>query len=137
MPSLPESARELLRGKAYAHVATTSADGRPQLTMVWADEIDGQLAFNTSRGRIKVRNLERDPRVVVTVQDARDPQQYLMVYGKAEVIPDADHAHIDRLAQRFLGMERYPYLQPGEERVTVRVVAERVGGAGPWAAQPG
>ena len=132
---LPETARELLRGKAYAHVVTLNPSGRPQVTMVWADEVDGDLAFNTSRGRVKLRNLERNPQVTVSVQNPADPQQYLVVHGRAEIMPDAAHEHIDRLAGRFLGMDQYPYLQPGEERVTVRVVADRVTGAGPWATQ--
>lgn len=135
--ALPESARELLRGTTYAHVVTTHDDGRPQISMVWADELDGELAFNTSRGRVKLRNIERDPRVVVSVQDPAAPQQYLVVHGRAEVRPDAEHEHIDRLARRFLGVDRYPYLQPGEERVTVRVIADRVSGAGPWAPSRG
>jgi len=137
MPLLPDSARDMLRAKAYAHVVTKHADGRPQLSMVWADEVDGHLAFNTSRGRIKLRNIERDPLISVSIQDPREPQQYLVVYGRAEVLPDGEHQHIDRLAARFLGMDRYPYLQPGEERVTVRVIADRITGAGPWAPQPG
>jgi len=133
MPQLPDSAREMLQGKAYAHVVTRNADGRPQITMVWADEIDGYLAFNTSRGRLKLRNIERDPQIAATVQDPRDPQQYLVVHGRAEVLPEGGFEHIDRLAERFLGLDRYPHLQPGEERVTVRVVADRISGAGPWA----
>ncbi len=134
MAMLPESARKLLHEKAYAHVVTRHADGRPQLSMVWADEVDGDLAFNTSRGRVKIRNIERDPQVVVSVQDPREPQQYLVVHGRAEVIPEGGREHIDRLAKRFLGLDSYPYIQPGEERITVRVVAERIAGAGPWVA---
>ncbi|MCA9846376.1 MAG: PPOX class F420-dependent oxidoreductase [Dehalococcoidia bacterium] len=136
MPQLPESAREMLQEKAYAHVVTRHPDGRSQITMVWADEIDGHLTFNTSRGRIKLRNIEREPQIAVTVQDPRDPQQYLVVYGRAQVVAEGGREHIDRLASRFLGTDHYPYLQPGEERVTVRVVAERVGGAGPWVSSP-
>ncbi|MGE3795766.1 MAG: PPOX class F420-dependent oxidoreductase [Dehalococcoidia bacterium] len=136
MPQLPESAREMLRGNAYAHVVTRHPDGRSQITMVWADEIGGDLAFNTSRGRIKLRNIERDPQIAVTIQDPRDPQQYLVVHGRAEVVPEGGREHIDRLAVRFLGMDHYPYLEPGEERVTVRVVADRISGAGPWVPAP-
>ena len=109
MPQLPDSAREMLRGKAYAHVVTRSAGGRSQITMVWADEIDGHLAFNTSRGRVKLRNIEREPQIAVTVQDPRDPQQYLVLQGHAEVLPEGGSEHIDRLAVRFLGLDHYPY----------------------------
>lgn len=130
---LPESARQMLAGKSYAHVVTRGTDGLPQVSMVWADEIDGEFAFNTSIGRVKLRNIERDPVVVASVQDPDNPHQYLVVYGRAQVVSEGGREHIDRLAARFLGVDHYPYLQPGEERVSVIVHAERIRGAGPWA----
>ena len=129
---LPDSARALLRTKAYAHVVTRYPSGDPQMTMVWAHERDGRLVFSTAEGRIKTRNLRADPRVVVSVQSPDDPQQYLLVHGTATLQTDGADELIDELAQKFLGEERYPWRQPGEERVTVVVEAERVSGAGPW-----
>ncbi len=130
---LPDTARKMLVGKAFAHVVTRGTSGGPQVSMVWADEMGGELAFNSSSSVVKLRNIERDPVVVASVQDPDNPQQYLVVYGRAEVLPEGGREHIDRLAARFLGMDRYPYLQPGEERVSVIVHAERIRGVGPWA----
>ena len=132
MPSLPESARELLRRKVYAHVVTTNRDGTPQVTMVWVDEEDGDLVFNTALGRLKTRNIERDPRVVVSVQDDQDPQQYLLVHGAATVTTDGADEQIDRLAKKFMDVDSYPYRDAQQQRVKVRVAASRLGGAGPW-----
>jgi PPOX class probable F420-dependent enzyme len=129
---LPESARELLRKQAYGHVATTNANGSPQLTMVWVDEDGGDLVFNTAAGRLKTRNLERDPSIAVSVQDPENPQRYLLVRGTAAVGVEGADEQIDHLAQKFLGQERYPLRRPDEQRLFVRVPAERVGGQGPW-----
>ena len=132
MPSLPESARELLRRKVYAHVATANRNGTPQLAMVWVDEEDGDLVFNTTLGSLKTRNIERDPRVVVSVQDDQNPQRYLLVHGTATVTTDGADEHIDSLAKTFMDVESYPYHSPERQRVKVRVAASRVSGAGPW-----
>ncbi len=132
MPSLPESARKLLRRKVYAHVVTTNSNGTPQLTMVWVDEENGDLVFNTVLGRLKTSNMERDPRVVVSVQDDQDPQLYLLVHGAATVTTDGANEQIDGLAKKFLDLDSYPYRDAQEQRVKVRVAAGRVGGAGPW-----
>ena len=132
MPALPESACELLRRKVYAHVATANRNGTPQVAMVWVDEDDGDLVFNTPLGSLKARNLERDPHVVVSVQHDRKPQQYLLVRGTATLTTDGADAHIDGLAKKFMDIDSYPYHSPERQRVTVRVAASRVGGAGPW-----
>ena len=132
---LPESARELLRKKVYAHVVTTNANGSPQVTMVWVDEDGGDLVFNTAAGRLKVRNLERDPRIMVSVQDPEAPQQYLLVHGTASATTEGADAQIDHLAKKFLDLDAYPMRNASEQRLLVRVTAERVSGSGPWAGQ--
>ena len=127
---LPESARELLRKKSWGQVITQNRDGSPQVTMVWVDEDRGDLMFNTNLARLKTRNLRRDPRVVVAVQDIESPRQYLVVHGRAELEVEGAYEHINRLAHRFMGKE-YPK-RPGEQRVIVRVKADRFSGYGPW-----
>ena len=132
MPELPEAARELLKSnQAYAHVVTMNRDGSPQVTLVWVDEQDGRLTFNTRRTRMKARNLERAPRVVVSVQDPSNLGQCLLVRGRATVTDEGAVEHIHRLSQKYAGRDYN--LQPDEERVTVIVDADRIGGAGPWA----
>src|SRR5262245_41305706 len=119
---LPDSPKNLLQDQAYGHVVTVGANGRPQTTMVWVDAEGDEVLFNTAEGRKKQQNLRRDPRVIVSVQDRNNPQAYLIVHGTATITESGADAHIDKLAKRFLGAEKYPYRQPGEKRVIVRVL---------------
>lgn len=134
---LSAEARALLQSVSYAHVVTRNPNGTPQMSMVWAHERDGRLIFSTAEGRVKTRNLRADANIIVSVQDPETPQQYLLVHGTATLVTDGADELIDQLAQKFLGEERYPWRQPGEERVIVVVEADRIGGAGPWAPQMG
>jgi PPOX class probable F420-dependent enzyme len=128
---LPESARKLLQDKAYGHVVTVGPNGRPQVTMVWMDAEGDEVLFNTAEGRKKPQNLRRDPRVVISVHDQNNPQAYLLVHGTATLTEAGADAHIDKLAKRFLGVDKYPYRQPGEKRLQVRVKVDRLGGFAP------
>ena len=129
---LPESAIALLRTTALAHVATVNRDGSPQLTLVWVDVEDGDLVFNTAFGRQKTRNLERDPRIAVSLQNPDYPRQYLAVHGRATLIREGAEALINRLSMKYTGSAYR--LPEGQQRVTVRVTAERIVGQGPWMA---
>ena len=128
---LPESARKMLQDKAYGHVVTSAPNGRPQATMVWVDAEGDEVLFNTAEGREKARNLRLDPRVVISIQDRNNPQAYLLVHGTASVAETGADAHIDKLAKRFLGVDKYPYRQPGEKRLLIRVRVDRLGGFAP------
>ena len=128
---LPESARKLLQDKAYGHVVTTGVNGRPQVTMVWIDAEGDDVLFNTAEGRKKQQNLRQNPKVIVSVQDRNNPQAYLLVHGTATVTESGADAHIDKLAKRFLGADKYPYRQPGEKRLLVRIAVDRIGGFAP------
>jgi len=128
---LPQSVKKVLQDKAYGHVVTFGADGKPQLTMVWLDADGDEVLFNTAEGRLKPKNLRRDPRIMISVQDRNDPQAYILVHGKASVTEAGADEHIDKLAKRFLGADKYPYRRPGEKRLLVRIKADRLGGYGP------
>ncbi len=128
---LPPSVKKILEDKAYGHVITTNADGRPQATMVWVDVEGDEVLFNTAEGRLKPKNLRRDPRVVVAVQDRNDPQSHMVIHGKATVTEAGADPHIDKLAKRFLGADKYPFRRPGEKRLMVRITVDRIGGYGP------
>ncbi|MBI1848479.1 MAG: PPOX class F420-dependent oxidoreductase [Candidatus Rokubacteria bacterium] len=119
--------RDILDKKAFAHVATVGADGRPQVTPVWV-EYDGlHVVFNTAEGRVKTRNLQRDARVAIAVQDPDNPYRYVQVRGRvAEITPQGADAHIDKMAKKYLGQDRYPGRKPGEVRVIVKVEPDRV-----------
>ena len=129
---IPQSLTNILLDKAYAHVVTRNASGSPQVSMVWCDVDGDDVLLNTNDARTKVLNLKRDPRVVVSVQDRNNPQSYAIFYGKMKAIEnDTDNAHVDKLAKRFLGLDKYPSRVPGEKRVIVRISVDRIGGFAP------
>jgi PPOX class probable F420-dependent enzyme len=104
--TLPQSVKKLLQDKAYGHVVTFNAQGKPQLTMVWMDVDGDEVTFNTAEGRTKPQNLRRDPRIIVSVQDRHDPQAYAVFHGKARVTETGADDHIDKLADRKYGLDR-------------------------------
>ena len=128
--TLPQSVKTLLSDKAFGHVVTLNSDGKPQLTMVWMDVDGDEVLFNTADGRKKPQNLRQDPRIIVSVQDRNNPQAYAIFHGKARITEEGADAHIDKLAKRFLGADKYPYRQPGEKRLLVRISVDRIGGFG-------
>jgi PPOX class probable F420-dependent enzyme len=126
--TIPPQFRDLLESKkAFAHLATVMPDGSPQVTPVWFDFDGTNLRINSAKGRVKDRNMRRDARIAVAIQDPDNPYRYLAVRGRVEEVTErgAD-AHIDALTRKYLGQDRYPYRQAGEVRVTYRIRPERV-----------
>ena len=129
MATIPREFQDLLQKKAFARLATVGADGAPQVTPVWVDYDGTYVRFNTAKGRVKVRNLARNPRVALSMQDPDNPYRYLQIRGRfAEATEQGADAHIDALAKKDLGQDRYPFRQPGEVRVLYKVLPERVQG---------
>ncbi len=120
---------ELLREPQFGIVATNSPAGAPQQTPVWIDTDGESVIFNTAKGRIKHRNLIADPRVSICVVDSKNPYRWLSIRGVAEFIEAGADEHIDFLANKYLGVERYPDRKPGEVRVIVKVRPERRSGS--------
>ncbi|MGO9488130.1 MAG: PPOX class F420-dependent oxidoreductase [Solirubrobacteraceae bacterium] len=120
-------AQELLKAKNFAVVSTLRADGSVHAVPVWTDVEDGMAVLNTAEGRAWPRNLERDPRVTLTVQNMENPYEYVEVRGLvAERTQEGADQNIDALANKYMGVDEYPLRQPGEQRVIIRVAAERV-----------
>ena len=127
MAAIPQSYRDLFDKKSFAHIATVGRDGTPQVTPVWIDYDGTHIRFNTARGRVKTRNLERNPVVAMSVQDPENPYRYLQVKGRVvEMTEKGADAHIDALAKKYLGVDRYPGRRPGEVRVIYTVAVDRV-----------
>jgi len=126
MPELSEQQRAFLDNPFVGVVTTLRRDGSPHSTVVWVDSLDGKAAFNTALGRVKPRNMERDPRVSLLVLDPGDPYRWLSVDGRIEITEDGADDHIDRLAKKYVGADSYPNRKPGEVRVTVTIDATRV-----------
>lgn len=121
MNELTSADIDLLNERQIAIAATIMPDGGIQLTPVWVDT-DGQaVLFNTAKGRVKYTNLQRNPEIAISVIDSSNSARWLSVSGRAQLVDDGADEHIDRLAKKYLGEERYPFRQLDEERVIVRV----------------
>ena len=131
MSVISEKYRDLLDGPNFAHLATVMPDGTPQVTPVWF-EYDGELiVFNTAKGRQKDRNLRRTPKVAMSILDPKNAYRYVEVRGEiVEITETGAEAMIDRLAKRYMGVERYPYHSPTEQRVTYKVKPLKCAGMG-------
>lgn len=119
---IPEKFLDLFSKRTFAQLATLMPDGQPQVTPVWCDFDGAHIRINTARGRIKDRNMRRDPRVTASLQDPDNPYRYLEVRGKVvEIQEKGADAHIDLLAKKYLGLDTYPYRSPGEVRVICKI----------------
>ncbi len=125
--SIPDKYRDLFTKRAFASLATLMPDGSPQVTPVWVD-LEGDLVLvNTARGRQKDKNMRRDPRVAMAIIDPENPYRYLEIRGRiAEITEEGADAHIDKMAKKYLGADKYPYRQPSETRVIYKIQPERV-----------
>jgi PPOX class probable F420-dependent enzyme len=127
MAEIPDGAKHLFEGVNFANVATVNPDGSPQVSPVWVGLEEDRVVFNTAKGRIKPRNLERDPRVAVAVLNHENPYESLLIQGRVvETEDDPDLAQINKFSKRYLGRDEYPFLGEGEERVTLRIEPEKV-----------
>jgi len=116
----------LLAQPNHAVVSTLGEDGTIHSTVVWVDVEDGRLAVNSAVGRKWPTDLQRDPTINVLVYDQSNPYEYVEVRGRAVGRLEGADQHIDRLAKKFLGQDSYPFRQPGEQRITFLVDADRI-----------
>ncbi len=125
-PKIPEAFRDLLSKPAFAALATLMADGSPQVSPVWLDLEGDRVVVNSATGRVKDKNLRRDPRVALSIQDPENPYRYLGLQGRVvEITEKGGDEHIDRMAKKYLGKDEYPFRQPGEVRVLYKIAIER------------
>jgi len=128
---VPDNFRDLFQKKAFASLATVMPDGSPQVTPVWFDWDGSHIRVNTAKGRVKDRNMRRTPTVALAILDPDNPYRHLAVRGRVvEMTEQGADAHIDALAKKYLGQDRYPYRRPGEVRVIYKIQPERVAGMG-------
>ena len=131
MPTLNENQAKLFTDRNWGVIATIREDGSPQATPVWIDYDGENVLVNSALGRTKVKNIERDSRATVTVLPAENQQSgYVMVSGSATIVEEGALEHINLLAKKYLGEDKYPYLGPGEKRVIIKIHPERVDGYG-------
>ena len=125
--TIPDNFKDLLQKKAFASLATVMPDGGPQVTPVWFDFDGTHIRVNSAKGRIKDRNIRRSPKVALAILDPENPYRHLAVRGRVvDVTEQGADAHIDSLAKKYLGQDRYPGRKAGEVRVIYRIQPERV-----------
>jgi PPOX class probable F420-dependent enzyme len=127
MATIPENFRDIFAKKAFAHLATVGPDGAPQVTPVWVDYDGTHVRINTARGRVKDKNLQRNPKVALSAQDPDNPYRYVQVRGRVVEMTEKDaDAHIDALSKKYTGRDKYANRRPGEVRVIVKILPEKV-----------
>ena len=124
---IPENFLDLFQKRAFANLGTIMPDGSPQVTPVWIDLEGGRLVVNSAKGRVKDRNMRRDPRVSLAIVDPENPYRFLEVRGRVvEITEQGADTHIDKMAKKYLGQDRYPYRKAGEVRVRYLIEPQRV-----------
>jgi PPOX class probable F420-dependent enzyme len=122
---LTDAQRQFLENPFVGVVTTLQPDGMPQSTVVWVDVDDEGVSVNTAYGRVKPRNLERDPRLSLVVVDPNDPYRWFKLSGTGTLVEEGADEQIDRLSKKYTGRDVYASRQPGERRVTVRITPTR------------
>jgi len=124
--SIPQNYLDLFNKKAFANLGTLMPDGSPQVTPVWVDYDGKHVLVNSAEGRRKDKNLRRDGRVAMSIMDPDNPYRYLQISGKVtEITSQGAAQHIDKMAKKYLGKDKYPYAQPGEVRVLYKIEPEQ------------
>ena len=130
MAQLDQQQEQFLE-QPFVGVATTLRDdGSPHNTVVWVDVENGELSFNTAVGRAKERHLRRNPKIALTVVDPQDAYKWVSVSGDAELTTDGADPQIDKLAKKYLGKDEYPWRNPEEQRIKVRITPQKVDASG-------
>jgi PPOX class probable F420-dependent enzyme len=116
---------DIFKAKSFAHVATIGPNGEPHNQPVWVDFDGEHVLFSQTKTRQKIRNIERDPRVAVSATDPENPYRYIEVRGVVEeVVEDEGNAFINSMAKKYMDKDEYPWHQPGDERVVVKIRPE-------------
>jgi PPOX class probable F420-dependent enzyme len=123
---IKEDYRDLLESTALAHIATVGPRGEPQVNPVWFGWDGTHVRFSQTTGRQKYRNVQREPRIALSIVDPNNPYRYLEIRGRVVAVePDPELAFINSMAKKYLGQDRYPWHRPQDERVVVVVEPER------------
>ena len=129
--NIPGKYADLLEKPAFGNLGTIMKDGSPQVTPVWVDYDGKYVRFNSALGRVKDKNVRRDPRVSVSLQDPANPYRYLEIRGRVvEITQNGADDHINKLSQKYLGKPVYPFRQPGEVRVLYKIEPQKVSSMG-------
>ena len=124
--AIPQTHSDLLESKALAHVATIGPKGEPQNNPVWFGWDGKHILFSQTKNRQKFQNVQREPRVSLSIVDPENPYRYIEIRGKvARIEEDPNNAFINSMARKYMGQDVYPWHNPGDERVVVVVEPQR------------
>ncbi len=127
MAAIPEKYADLFQKKSFAQLATLMPDGSPHVAPGWVDYDGRNIVINSAKGRVKDKNMRRDPRVGIDILDPDNPYRHLSVRGKViDITESGADQHIDKLAKKYIGQDRYPYRGPGEVRVIYKIEPQHV-----------
>ena len=122
------SIKSLFENKNFAFVATSMKDGSPHVTPTWVDIENNYILINTAIGRVKQKNVARDPRVSISVADMNNPYHMVTVNGEIveQIKGEEAERHIDKLAKKYLNKDKYPGRAPGEKRILLKIKPKKV-----------
>jgi len=130
MATLTDAQQQFLDNPYVGVVTTLREDGSPHSTIVWVEQQDGEISFNTATGRAKERHIANDGRLSLVVVDPQNAYQWVSLTGHGELTREDADPQIDRLAKKYLGQDEYPWRKPEEERLKVRIRADKIDSAG-------
>jgi PPOX class probable F420-dependent enzyme len=128
---ITEPIAQLFQGKNFAFVSILMKDGSPQISPTWVDiekNHEYSILVNTAVGRIRHKNVSRDPRLAIPIINSSNPYEMVTIRGKVteQLTQDAAEEHIDKLAKKYLGVDTYPGRSPGEKRVILKIRPEKI-----------
>jgi PPOX class probable F420-dependent enzyme len=120
--------RKLFESKNFVFLSSLMKDGSPQVTPMWVDIENGYILVNTAIGRLKQKNISRDPRIALAIADRNNPYDTVTIRGEVieQITGVPAEEHIDKLAKKYIGKDKYPYRSPGEERIILKIKPERI-----------
>jgi PPOX class probable F420-dependent enzyme len=122
MKQLPDAVKKLIEEKTYANVATLMRDGSPHVTQTWVDHDGDLVLINTFEGSQKHRNAARNPMIALDVCDPADPSRMAVIRGRVkEITLEGAEDHVDKLAKKYLGQDKYPMRRPGVKRILIKI----------------
>ena len=125
--NIPDQYKDLFSKPAFADLATLMPDGSPQVSPVWCDFDGTHILVNSAKGRVKDKNMRRDKRVALSIMDPENTYRHLAVRGDVvEITEQGADAHIDKLAKKYLGKDKYPFRGSGEVRVIYKIRPNKV-----------
>ena len=128
MTTLTQRDREIFEGKNFAHLVTLMPDGSPHASPVWVDVEGDTILVNAAEGRVKTKNIRRDPRVAISILDSDEPYRgVVLVRGRVtEVTHDGADDHIDKLAKKYIDKDKYPWRSEKEQRVIFKIEPDHI-----------